>query len=138
MPLNFRFPNKKIRSKKETSMNKTNVDKLSIVENPLKSISKPTEHLNLFKTGFQTTTKIKNKVFRPIQTQNLKNILGFVNFENINFKKHLMKQKNKKYTSKNWLEKDTFFKNKILDPFALINVYYSGLENLVPNHNASL
>lgn len=102
MPLNFRFPNKKLRSKIETSMNMTNVNKLSINENRPKSSSKLANHLNLFENNFQTTTKGRNKFFRPVQTQNLNNIIGFVNFENVYLKKKLINRNDKKYTGKTW------------------------------------
>ncbi|RNA30401.1 adhesion G -coupled receptor L2-like [Brachionus plicatilis] len=108
MPLNFRFPDNKFRSKIESfSKNVTTTKKFYNL--------KPFENL------FQTTTKSRSVIYRPIQSQNLINMVGFIDFEDVSLKRELMKQNLKKY----------------YEPYALINVYYSGMENLVPNHNAS-
>lgn len=91
MPLNFRFPDNKLRPNVEsTSLAKK-------IDNRQKIDAKSSDNLKLLENIFQTTTKSRNIVFRPVQTQNLNSMIGFLDFENVSLKKKLMQQNNKNY-----------------------------------------
>ncbi|CAF0710943.1 unnamed protein product [Brachionus calyciflorus] len=132
MPLNFQFPENRNIIKKNFKQPNTNTSikndrkfskpkKSKHDRAPIKASPNNNKTLSFDINTFQTTIKTSN-VSKPIQNQKPSIYHSFINFNEVNLKLPLLNNR----------EKFQYF-----DPYALLNVYYAGMENLHPNHNTT-